>query len=201
MANLNINNFLMQTTIEGPGKRFAVWFQGCSIGCRDCSNQEMLSFDKKMFLPVSLLMEKIKEAKLKFLIEGITILGGEPFLQPDGLLELVEGCKKLNLNIIIFSGYLYENLEKQFFEILAQIDILIDGPFIASKLDRNRRLIGSTNQRVIKISDHFEGDDYFEKAVWEVDIHIKNSVATINGDGSILEDDLGKNLFQIESEN
>ncbi|AXK51048.1 thiol peroxidase [Spiroplasma alleghenense] len=151
-----------------------------------------------MFLPVSLLIEKIKESKEKFGILGLTILGGEPFLQPDGLLELVEETKKLGLNIIIFSGFLYENLEKQFFEILAHIDLLIDGPFISSKLDKNRRLIGSTNQRIIKISDCFENEDYFEKPVWEVDIHINNSIATVNGDGSILDDADGKNIFNIE---
>ncbi len=161
----------------------------------------MLSFEKKMFLPVSLLVEKIKESKEKFNIQGLTILGGEPFLQPDGLLELVEQTKQLGLNIIIFSGFLYENLEKQFFEILANVDILIDGPFISSKLDKKRRLIGSTNQRVIKISDHFENDDYFEKSVWEVDIHINNSIATINGDGSILDNDEGLNIFNIEKKN
>ncbi|AKU80220.1 4Fe-4S single cluster domain-containing protein [Spiroplasma turonicum] len=198
MANLNISKFLMCSEIEGPGKRFVIWFQGCNLRCFNCSNQEQLSFDKKMFLPVSLILERINYSKDKYNIEGITLLGGEPFMQPDGLLELTKGCQELGLTVICFTGYLIENLLSEFKNILNNIDIIIDGPFIFKQLDLKRRLIGSKNQRVIKLSDKYKESDYFEKPYSEVEIQIYNNRVSINGDGTVFDDEKGKFDFKLK---
>ncbi|WP_245857239.1 4Fe-4S single cluster domain-containing protein [Spiroplasma monobiae] len=188
----------MNSEIEGPGTRFVIWFQGCNIGCNGCSNQELLSFQKKMFMPNDYIYEKILEAKQLFDIEGVTLIGGEPFLQPDGLKELVIWCQKNNLTVICFTGYIYEKILDEYKEILENIDILIDGPFIMKMLDKNRRLIGSKNQRVIKITDRYKDCDYFEQPHSEAEIQIYNNRISINGDGVIFDDENGQFNFKLK---
>ncbi|WP_199735633.1 4Fe-4S single cluster domain-containing protein [Spiroplasma poulsonii] len=188
MSNLiNFNRFVSFTTIEGPGNRFALWMQGCIINCKGCSNQEMIPLINRNVMEVSELFKAIKDAQERFQIEGITILGGEPFIQPRALLELVMLCQANNLTVIVFSGFLYELLQEKHPEILTKIDILIDGPFIIEKLDKKRRLIGSTNQRVIKLSDTYQNNDYFEQNIIEAEFTVtKNNSMIINGDGAHL---------------
>ncbi|AKX34558.1 thiol peroxidase [Spiroplasma litorale] len=198
MANLNVAKFLLCSEIEGPGKRFVLWLQGCNIRCKNCSNQELLSLEKKLYTSVEILTDRILHAKKKYDIEGITILGGEPFLQPDGLYELVVWCKKNNLTVICFTGYLFEDLNTEYKHIIEYIDIIIDGPFIFSKLDFKRRLIGSKNQRVIKISEVYKNSDYFEKPYSEVEIQIYKNRVSINGDGKIFDDEKGKFNFKLK---
>ncbi|WP_339021172.1 4Fe-4S cluster-binding domain-containing protein [Spiroplasma endosymbiont of Atherix ibis] len=60
MANLNIGKFLMNSEIEGPGIRFVIWFQGCNIGCRGCSNQELLPLEKNVYAKWIYLWENIR---------------------------------------------------------------------------------------------------------------------------------------------
>ncbi|WP_236608525.1 4Fe-4S single cluster domain-containing protein [Spiroplasma taiwanense] len=193
-----MGKFLMNSEIEGPGIRFVIWFQGCNIGCKGCSNQELLALDKKMFMPTTYIFEKILEAKSKFNIEGVTLLGGEPFLQPDGLSELVIWCQKNGLTVICFTGYIYEKLLEEYSEILTKIDILIDGPFIMKLLDRKRRLVGSKNQRVIKITDKYKDCDYFEQPHSEAEIQIYNNRLSLNGDGVIFDNEEGEFNFKLK---
>ncbi|AOG60106.1 anaerobic ribonucleoside-triphosphate reductase activating protein [Spiroplasma helicoides] len=198
MANINVGRFLMNSEIEGPGTRFVVWLQGCTIGCKSCCNQELIPMVPKFLMPVSFLFEKIKEAKQKYNIEGITILGGEPFIQPDGLEELIDLCYENDLTIICFTGYIYENLKDEYSNILKKIDILIDGPFIANQLDIKRRLIGSKNQRVIKITDKYKDCDYFEQPHSQFEIQLFKDRVIINGDGVAIDNEHGQVCFKIK---
>jgi len=149
-------------------------------------------------MPTSYIFEKIVEAKEKFNIEGVTLIGGEPFLQPDGLKEIVDFCYNKDLTVICFTGYIYEKLLEEHQDILSKIDILIDGPFIMKLLDRKRRLIGSKNQRVHKLSEKYKNCDYFEQPHSEVEIQLYNNRLAINGDGVVFDDENGKFNFKIE---
>src|SRR5258708_18463055 len=66
------------TDAEGPGKRFALWFQGCPMRCPGCCNPEMLPFEGGSKIPVAELEALFIEAQKRHGIEGITLLGGEP---------------------------------------------------------------------------------------------------------------------------
>ncbi|ATX71507.1 4Fe-4S single cluster domain-containing protein [Spiroplasma clarkii] len=198
MSNINIAKFLTNSSIEGPGSRFVIWFQGCKLNCRGCSNQEMLPLEKKFFVPTSLILEKILESKEKYDLEGITLLGGEPFLQPTALKEIIDFCHKINLTIICFTGYLYENIYEEYQEILNKIDILIDGPFLIRQLDRTRRLIGSKNQRVLKLTTTYQDNDYFEQPHSEVEVQIYKNRVYINGDGVVFDNEVGEFWFKLD---
>ena len=91
----------------------------------------------------------------KPLTRGITISGGDPFLQPDKTLYLVKKAKEDNLSVVVYSGEYYEDLLKKENPIINQIlelsDILIDGPFEIDKLNLNLLYRGSENQRIIDL--------------------------------------------------
>lgn len=95
-------------------------------------------------------------------------------------------CKSIGLTTIVFSGYLYENIKEKYPKIIESLDILIDGPFMINKLDKSRRLVGSTNQRIWKLSDVYENNPYFEQSTIEGEFSIEDNVVSINGDGAHL---------------
>ena len=105
-------------------------------------------------------LTKLSELLLdpRYARDGISILGGEPFLQPDALLALVRalrtrGCQ----HILVYSGYAYEQLRwmgnhaPAIGTILDEIEVLIDGPYIAALAASAGPWTGSGNQRVIDL--------------------------------------------------
>ena len=76
---LRVAAIVGDTEAEGPGRRFAVWLQGCSIRCAGCCNPEMFDARRGERWSIDALIARIPET-----VEGITLLGGEPFEQPDG---------------------------------------------------------------------------------------------------------------------
>jgi len=85
--------------------------------------------------------------------DGVTILGGEPFLQPEGLLALIQSLKRRDQHITLYTGYTLEDLanrnDRTIRRILELTDILIDGPFVKELSDNASEWVGSTNQRVV----------------------------------------------------
>lgn len=91
-------------------------------------------------------------------VEGLTLIGGEPFDQPLAGAELAQKAQKLGLGVIAFSGYEYESLRSRgggTEEFLAAIDLLVDGPYEARNPEKERALVGSTNQRFIHLSGRY----------------------------------------------
>lgn len=108
--NVRINRILEETISEGPGKRFCIWFQGCSLHCPDCANRELWDFEGGKEYVIEEILEKIERHAT--MVEGITLLGGEPFEQAQAVERIVSMSRKCGLSVIIFSGYLYEELVK-----------------------------------------------------------------------------------------
>lgn len=151
---LRIARVLHGTTAEGPGLRTAVWFQGCSIRCMGCINPHLFSpsggSDEKV--------GNILQGAIDSRVEGLTLIGGEPFDQPAAGARLAKEAKKLGLGVIAFSGYDYESLRSRggdTEEFLAAIDLLVDGPYQAWNPETERALVGSTNQRFMHFSERY----------------------------------------------
>lgn len=156
--NFNIAAINQCTEAEGPFKRLAIWFQGCNIQCAECCNPQLFSLRKANVISLTKLIEVIKEAKHNFDIEGVTFLGGEPTMQ-QGLSELSKAIQKLGLGVLLFTGKILEELPE---ELVKSVDLIIDGKFEKDKMDNERNLIGSKNQRLICISDRYNNSlDWF----------------------------------------
>src|SRR5205809_6510245 len=86
--SLSVAQIVPCTEAEGPGRRFALWFQGCPLRCPGCCNPEMLSFEVGQRIALTGVMTDIRTAVEKHGIEGITLLGGEPIAHAAGAAAL-----------------------------------------------------------------------------------------------------------------
>ncbi len=181
---MRIYNILEDTTVEGPGRRFCIWVQGCKKHCPGCFAKDTWDFDGGQEYSVEQLYSLIKSQKN---IEGVTFLGGEPFEQAQELSELAELVRKNNLSVMCFTGYTIEELRSQnskyVNELLSHIDLLIDGGFEKENFDLSRPWVGSLNQRFIYLTDRYSENE-IKKYKNKVEMRIEtNGQLEINGMG------------------
>ena len=185
MAYLNLAAIRPCTEAEGPGKRFAIWCQGCLRRCPGCCNPHMQPLERKHLVEVDKLMELILKHKVNDGIEGVSFIGGEPILQAEGFAELAKKCRKEGLSVLLFTGYSYKNLlimeDENVSILLKNSDVLVDGEFVESLYDRERDWVGSTNQQVIFLSDRYHAGIEFENGVHSTEIRISTDSVEING--------------------
>src|SRR4026209_756901 len=81
------------TEAEGPGRRYALWFQGCPLRCPGCCNTEMLPFDGGAARPIADRVAEVRSARDEDQIEGITLLGGEPLAHAAGAAAPAQGAR------------------------------------------------------------------------------------------------------------
>jgi len=137
------------TRVEGPGARYALWVQGCSIRCPGCCNPHLFDAGLGEAIPVQVLLAEI--AAVRADIEGLTVLGGEPFDQAAEVAGLAAGTRALGLSVVVFSGYALEELRARadpaVDAALGATDVLVDGRYEAALPEPARRWAGSRNQR------------------------------------------------------
>ena len=167
------------TEAEGPGKRFALWFQGCPLRCPGCCNPEFLPFTGGDPRTVESLIAELKQAQTEHGIEGITLLGGEPFAHAESAAALARAARGLGLSVMVFTGYTREQLTPSE-PLLSLTDILVDGPYIREQPDSERRWIGSTNQRIHFLTDRYRFDDQWRKRN-TLEIRVLGNEITVNG--------------------
>ncbi|MFM8932777.1 MAG: 4Fe-4S single cluster domain-containing protein [Gemmataceae bacterium] len=173
------------TEAEGPGKRYALWFQGCPLRCAGCCNPHFLSFSGGELIPLDTLRAEISQAIQEHGIEGITLLGGEPTAQPDASSALLEHAHSLGLNTLVFSGHTVEELRARknpsVDSMLARTDWLVDGPYDHTQPESIRRFIGSANQRLLTLSDRVRANDPRWLGSNTLEIRMKNGTIEVNG--------------------
>lgn len=152
---LRIASTITSTRAEGPGHRFAVWVQGCTIRCDGCFNPHMWSPSGGATVTPAELAQQVTATD----VEGVTLLGGEPFEQAPALARFAKHLRVRGLSVMVFTGYYREDLELSgqpgVADLLAQTDLLVDGPYVAEQPDLNRPWIGSTNQRFHFLTDRY----------------------------------------------
>jgi anaerobic ribonucleoside-triphosphate reductase activating protein len=131
---------------NGPGARFVVWLQGCTLGCPGCFNPATHADAGGRERPVA---ELLAELAATTGITGLTLSGGEPMQQPGAALALLEGARRLGLSTLMFSGYTIDELRAQALgpAVLAALDVLVDGRYVATARV-GAGLRGSANQAI-----------------------------------------------------
>jgi len=159
MGKIKISHYEKSTQVLGPGNRFAVWFQGCNKSCYGCINPEGRLKTGGYEIGVSDLIDIIIGTEN---INGITISGGEPFLQMTGLYELIDGVKsRTKLDIMLFSGYKYDEIiqwdnQINTDDLFAKVDIFIDGEYV-EELNEDQLFRGSENQNIYCFTPKYTG--------------------------------------------
>lgn len=134
------------TRALGPGWRFVIWTQGCLRRCKDCISPEHQPLDGGYLVDTTDLADQICACRS---IDGITISGGEPFLQAEALTDLLDKVNKVRqeLTVLVFTGNQLEELtDSDSKALLGSIDLLIDGEYVP-ELNDGMGLRGSSNQR------------------------------------------------------
>ncbi|MBK7001555.1 MAG: 4Fe-4S cluster-binding domain-containing protein [Rhodoferax sp.] len=154
-AHLQLNKAHFPVTVLGPGQRIGLWLQGCSIGCKGCVSVDTWERDPQRTVAISSLLTWCKQVAGSGL-DGVTISGGEPFDQPEGLRHLLQALRlwrsqaRLDFDILCYSGYPLKTLQQRHARLLALLDALIPEPFIDSQSGVLWR--GSSNQPLVPLS-------------------------------------------------
>lgn len=153
-SQVYIDRVLFPVRSLGPGRRIAIWTSGCNKRCSGCANPELWIQHPEQRITPKRLADSIFE-KIHGVVDGITISGGEPFLQAAELTEFLD-LLSIEGDILVFSGYTYEELISNDVskKLLDRIDVLIDGEYKDSLNDGKSALRGSTNQRIHYLNSH-----------------------------------------------
>ena len=132
--------------LYGPGKRMLIFLQGCSIHCEGCVNSHLWAFGCGQDASTEEIVAFCKENN----VEGITLHGGEPLDQSDGLYPIVKELKANKFTVILFTGYNKKDLSVSQRRVWNLADIVVCGRFDISKKNVYLQFRGSTNQRIIR---------------------------------------------------
>ena len=187
MSKLNIAHYIDNTEVEGPGRRFAIWVQGCFRRCAGCCNPELLEFIPQSIMESEQVAECITKSKKVNDIEGVTFLGGEPMLQARGLSEVARHCRTEGLSVMTSTGYTLSELKESGLpfveELLRYTDLLVDGAYDRTKPENIRNWVGSANQRFHFLTDFYKsGIEYDERFSHGFELRVRNDgTLVVNG--------------------
>ena len=157
---LNMASRLPCTEAEGPGRRAALWVQGCNKRCRGCCNPAYVQLVERELVSASWVLVWVEDAHDAHDLEGVTFLGGEPMLQAQGLTVVAQGAQSLGLSVMVFSGYTKNELDVLQLpgvdQLIRYTDVLVDGPYEVNLPEQNRRWAGSTNQQFHYLTSRYD---------------------------------------------
>lgn len=150
--SIRIAGVVRESIVDGPGLRFVVFCQGCPHNCKGCHNPITHDFAGGYDCSIEKILKAIDDNPL---LDGVTFSGGEPVCQSAGFLALGKELVKRGLNILMFTGYTFEQLldlkekDNNLKQLLEITDVLIDGPYVEAERDLTLQFRGSRNQRIL----------------------------------------------------
>lgn len=156
---INVAGIVRESIVDGPGFRFVIFCQGCPHGCKACHNPDTHAFEENKLIGVDELFKSIMKPRLG---KGVTFSGGEPFCQAAPFAKLGEKLKAAGIDILIFTGYEYEELIKlsekneNIMRLIKTADYIVDGKYKEELRDLSLKFRGSSNQRIIDVKKTLE---------------------------------------------
>lgn len=151
---IRIAGVIKESTVDGPGFRYVIFTQGCPHHCEGCHNPETHDMNGGKLESITTLAEDITKNPL---LKGITLSGGEPFMQAKKLAKLVSLIDLKRYSVMTYTGFKYEYLisnandDNGYLELLKLTDVLIDGKFMKDLKSSSAKFRGSTNQMAIDV--------------------------------------------------
>lgn len=182
MTEIRVATRVPETRSEGPGARYALWVQGCSLRCASCCNPEMFAArGGEPWSVEALAREVIAQPG----IEGLTLLGGEPMEQAAPLAALATRVRAAGLSVMTFTGFTLRELEAEGdparLALVAASDLLADGRFVAATPGSRWPWLGSQNQVLHFLGDRYRPDDPRFAAPNTVELRLSKDGLTITG--------------------
>ena len=175
---LNLHGLIPSSRVNGPGLRGVVFFQGCGRSCPGCFNEATHDLSRNKSITVEEVLSAVPHGT-----EGLTLSGGEPFLQPRGLVALLRAARHTQgLSTVVYTGFTLEEVmaHEARREALPLVDVLIAGPYDQLRPEKTALARGSTNQTFHFLSSRYTIDDFYLSARLEVTIGVDG---TLTGTG------------------
>lgn len=151
---LRLAGVVKESVVDGPGIRMVIFVQGCPHHCFDCHNPDSHDPAGGYESSTEELIAALPDGKL---VSGLTLSGGEPFIQAPALVIIAAEAKSRGLSVVTYTGYRFEkllemgDLDPAVLKLLQLTDILVDGPYEHERRDISLAFRGSANQRLIDI--------------------------------------------------
>ena len=146
---LRVLHIVEGTSVDGPGLRTSIYLAGCNHHCPGCHNPQSWDFKGGEERTLDELMEVIAYNEAP-----VTLSGGDPLQQPDGTCALIHRIKQeLGYNVWCYTGYTWEKIvaDATLLDVVRELDVLVEGPFVEAERDISLHFRGSRNQRLIDI--------------------------------------------------
>jgi len=160
-VKLKIIKIFKETISDGVGFRCSIYFSGCTHYCEGCHNHETWKGDIGRPLDKEYMDQIVEDINSNYMLDGITLSGGDPFFNPAELLNFLKEIKeRTHKNIWSYTGYTFETLLKDptMRECLDYIDVLVDGKFQKADYSPDLYFRGSSNQRIIDIKESLKNN-------------------------------------------
>ena len=151
---IRLYGLVTDSIVDGPGFRVSVFTQGCPHHCPGCHNPESHPMEGGTVWTLDDVEKKFTGNPL---LSGITLSGGDPFMQAGSCAELARRAHAKGLDVWAYTGYTYEQLiqkaesEPDIAALLEETDVLVDGPFLLAERSLELEFCGSRNQRLIDV--------------------------------------------------
>ena len=147
---IRVIDVIEDTMVDGPGFRTSIYCAGCRHQCPGCHNPQSWAFDAGRDMTVEQLMRIIEADPYT---QGVTFSGGDPMYQAAAFAELARQIhRRTQKDIWCYTGFTFESLiHDDQRELLTEVDVLVDGPFVESLHDPDLLFRGSSNQRLIDV--------------------------------------------------
>lgn len=144
----NVLDIIRGTTVDGPGFRTSIYLAGCSHRCNGCHNPQTWDPDGGVLMTIDEIMKIVREEDF-----DVTLTGGDPLFNPKKTEMLARAIKDAGYHVWLYTGYTIEEIEnnENLRNVLQFVDVVVDGPFIASLKDEDLPFRGSSNQRIIDV--------------------------------------------------
>lgn len=172
-APINIHAIIPCSRVNGPAERMVVFFQGCARSCPGCFNPQTHSFEPRELMSVEGIMAHLPAAP----VEGITVSGGEPFMQAEGLAALLAEAVRRGLGTVVYTGFRMEELGGEAAcSCLSLIDVLVDGAYDEARPETTLLARGSANQRFHFLTGRYGVEDFIMPGKVEITIAANGAV-------------------------
>lgn len=158
---IRIAGIVRESIVDGPGLRFTLFVQGCPHKCPECHNPQTHDFNGGQVISHEKVLNAIFDNPL---LSGVTFSGGEPFMQAKSLYLIGKEIKNKGLNLITYTGFLFEDLLKMsendpyILKLIKLNDYIMDGKFELKNKTYDKTFVGSSNQRRIDVKKTIENN-------------------------------------------
>ncbi len=143
---VRVLDIIKGTTVDGPGFRTSIYLAGCRHCCPGCHNPQSWDFEGGMEMEIDDLMEIVKEEDF-----DVTLSGGDPMYRPDVVREISRRVRSLGHHVWVYTGFTWEQIktDSRMIGALADVEAIVEGPYVEDLRDADLRFRGSSNQRII----------------------------------------------------